>query len=92
MLLEFWIFLARINLFVAISMRKFSKNVLRALPVFLFLAFSTSCQKDHDLVSSYVINKTKPFVEQNGTLVKELGKEVGDRAGQVFRKIKKNTK
>jgi hypothetical protein len=39
------------------------KNALTAFFLLLFCTIFTSCQKDHDLVSSYVIKSPSPIKE-----------------------------
>lgn len=59
-------------------------NVLRALPLLLIITFFSSCQKDHDLVASYVIQTAQPLVEQKGELVKEGSNSIKDQAAKVL--------
>ncbi len=59
-------------------------NVLRALPLLLIITFFSSCQKDHDLVASYVIQTAQPLVPQKGELVKEGSTTIKDQDEKVL--------
>jgi hypothetical protein len=59
-------------------------NVLMALPLLLIITFFSSCQKDHDLVASYVIQTAQPLVEQKGEQVKEGSIMIKDQADKVL--------